>query len=108
MVLYKEVIGFDCPSVCEWWRCCDVLLMDLLLGWKGNFQVIWGVVMSWAVVAFGDLCGLWKEFALKLALCFLWIFLDSLRLVNGDCLQVSRVFLERLGLVLFVILVDLR
>ena len=44
---------------------------------------------------FGDLCGLWKEFALELALPFLWIFLDSLLLVNGDCLQVCRVFLWR-------------
>ena len=72
---------------------------------EGKFPSYWGVVISWAVVTFVDLRGLWKEFVLKLALCFgevgaivlcdscgsSWIFL---RLVNGDCLKVTRLFGE--------------
>ena len=72
MVLFKEVIGFGCPSVCEWCPCCDVLVVDLLLGWKVIFQVILGVVMSWAVV----------------------VLVDILWLVEGVCFEVSRVFGE--------------
>ena len=40
-------------------------------------------------------CDFLGDFSLKLVLRFLWIFLGSLLLVNGDCLQVSRAFLLR-------------